>query len=192
MKKVMITLPKHISTTMLQSFWIVLWTMVVSLLVIIIYFTLNSLSSFLLILLLPVIILPGYRNPELIIKFYNVFNRLLRVIQRASQKLILWVIYFLYFGTHRVTSQDLQSKIQSAPPSSMWEIKTIENIAGEKTEFDVSLDVNKGTSGLRPLLKWISRSGKWWLFTLVPFILIISFLAEDEAKAAAHDTYTLY
>jgi hypothetical protein len=188
----MITLPKNVSTTMLQSFWMVLWTLVVALSVIIIYVTLNSWLSLLLILLLPAIILPGYRNPDSIVKYYNAINRLLRIIQRITIKIILFVVYTLNFCIYRITAHDFQSKIKSAPPSSMWEKKTIQHIASEKTEYEVSIDFNDSPSGIKPLLGWVSRSGKWWLFTLVPFILIVRFLAEEEPKSVAQDTYTLY
>jgi hypothetical protein len=192
----MITLPGHITTTMLQSFWIVLWTFFFGIISIFSVIVLNSYVYLMMLLLIPIFSLPGYLYPEFIVPYYQLMNRILNKIKREIRKLVLAVIHQLFLKFLKIESRNNSVSIDPPSSGSLWQEKTIENLIGENGTYDVSIDLASGKPWYKPFLLWIMRTKKWWILPVIPFSIILSFLSDEsekqEQKAVAHDTYTLY
>ncbi|CAN5384417.1 hypothetical protein BH23BAC3_BH23BAC3_24560 [soil metagenome] len=189
----MIILPTKLTTTMLRSFWIVFCTLSLSIVSIVLLFFLNSALYLLILLLIPVVILPGYKYPDRISKFYILFNRIISKIVREVQSLILFIIYYVFFSSFKRSGNKDSSFNRIAPKQSVWNLKRIENLSGHETINDVARDSSIESSGIRPFIKWIRKSGNLRILPSIPFIYILTVLNISTKKSRTEgNTYTLY
>lgn len=189
----MITLPKEIMTTMLRSFWVILCSSIVFLIVFIVYVFTESFLSLLLLLLIPVMVFYGYNNIEFISKFYRFTNRVLFKIKSLVSGLSLQIIYYIFFFSYKISNNNTRYFITKDSKEMRGEFTTIITITGVKGVHDITLDSRTYNSWLNPFVKWIYKTKKWWMLSIIPFIFIISIITDsNDEKPVFHNTYTLY
>jgi hypothetical protein len=189
----MIVLPRDIQTTMLKSFWIIFCSITISLITALLYLITKSVTSLGALVLLPILIYPGYKSPDKLVIPYKIINQILFKIRGLVRRVSLNIIYYIFFLSYKLTENENKMDIGKSPKDSMWNLKTIINITGEEGEYDVSFDNTVHFSWLRSYIKWVKLTGKWWLISIIPFIYIISITTDSKDRTSiAHDTYTLY
>lgn len=188
----MIILPGKIKITMLKSFWIVFCTVSLSIISLSLWYKLDSNTYLLILLMIPIAILPGYLIPNLIQGIYLFCNRIIRKIVREIRSLTLSIIYYVFYFSFRTGGNEIDQK-DYLKVESAWELKRIKELSGYDTINEVAKDSSRPRAEFAPFIKWIIKSRNWSMLSVVPFVLILSFLTiHDEEQRIAESTYTLY
>lgn len=185
----MLTLPNKIVYNTLKSFWVVLCTTVLVLSSIIAVAITDSFIWLSLLLTIPLFSLIGVKYPNKIVKPYAYFNAALRRMVSFLQYIVLLIVHSLVFVPLKLTGD----KLKFSKKDTMWEIKKVTNLIGEKGNQDVSLDSSQNRFRFYSMLKWIVKTKKWWVLAIIPYLFVLSILSEPiEDIEVASDTYTLY
>jgi hypothetical protein len=188
----MLVLPKNSKTTTLRSFWIVFCTITVLLTAEILYLA-DSIHPAVPLLFLPILIYPVFVMHDKFIPLYNLFNRILYKIRSILQYLALHVIHYIFLISYRIPDRKDSAMIRYPELESLWSDK--QNLTGSGNHADSDVIIASGRTGFSPgsFRKWIHQTGKWWMYSIIPFLYIVSLTSdEDKKRDVVHHTYTLY
>ncbi len=136
--------------------------------------------------------LPGLIRPQIATIPYRAFNKLVRGLIRFTNECFLLVCFFVIYiaggknGTCFKMARPNESK-------SLWV-----SICPDSTGV---YDRNNGTSLMEfthrswfyPLVRWIIKSGNWWMCCLLPYMILLSIFKKEKVTTTPSDNvYTLY
>ncbi len=187
----MTTLPNRIDYSILKSFWVVFSVTVCVLLSLILILITGSPIYYGILVLAPVMILFGFKYTERVSVPYRYFNaalkRLVRFLRFVSLVIVDRVVLPCLKGSGETPM------IGGCSADSMWHIKDMVDIKGQKGSIAVSTD----SSGRYPwpvaLSVWIMKARKWRLLPMLPWLVVLGLLSEPEGRSeVSTHTYTLY
>lgn len=185
----MLSLPNQISYSVLKSFWAVFCTTTLAVFSLIVVALTGSFAWLFLLLTIPAFIMFGVKYPEKIVKPYAYFNAALRRMLGLMRNIVLFIVHYFILAPLKLNG----GRLEFSKGETMWEVKQIVNLIGEKGDYDVSLDHLAKRSSFYSMFKWVIQTRKWWLLTIIPHLFVLSKLSEPmEDIEVASDTYTLY
>jgi hypothetical protein len=187
----MTTFPNRIDYSALRSFWIVFSVTACALLSLILVRITGSPAYYGILVLAPIMILFGFMYTERVSVPYRYFNAVLKRLVRFLRSVSLVIVDRVVLPGLKSSGEG--SMIGGCSSDSMWYIKDMVDIKGQKGSIAVSADDSRRYPWPVALLSWIINARKWRLLPMLPWLIVLGLLSEPEGRSeiAAH-TYTLY
>ncbi len=130
----------------------------------------------------------GWRRPRLALGPYRWWNRAARAYARHARFALSAVCYFIVV----TAASRLGSSVRMAKSGADgWVARdTLPNEAYASQDASPASAGSPG--GMREMLRWSFRSGRWWVAFLVPFMLILEALESAGEDPMPSRIYTLY
>ena len=184
----MITLPAPPRRAHLRSFWVALCTMLGI-----------SASVCMCILALPhplaipagtivCLVAVGLVMTEWIRPLYGAWNWGARLVARGTRLLLMSICFFIVFAAVGLAGARFDRALSMSPASSWVRRRTQD---GEENLSPFAEKPN-GTMQMNAYLHWARSSGNLWAVVLLPFLFLLSVLAEDEDDTLPAYVYTLF
>jgi len=189
----MLTLPEKISTPILKSFWIVLSVSLILFFTVGTFILTGSSYSLLLLLILPVMILLGVINPEIVVVPFTYFRAFYNRLRHLFLSVVLICSYYLIIGTVRLTGASIDKS--NIPQNSNWMQKKVTSLTGEDEDVNdlTGIESMSYSHSIKPLINWAVKTNNWWYILTIPILIIFMiFSTEKNESTIPSDTYTLY
>jgi hypothetical protein len=187
----MITLPRPPRRAHLRSFWIALCAMLgLSVTIIMWFFALpHPLAIPFATGTAPVAV--GLIVPRWIGPFYAIWNKLARRVAYITRLALMGICYFVIF----VVVRQAGARFTRKRPRYMRTTWTRRGNQAETTGPSFSSVTSKDPTErgwATAYFIWARRTGNWWAIVLLPFLFLLSVLADDDRKTLPAHIYTLF
>jgi hypothetical protein len=186
----MITLPRPPRRAHLRSFWIALCAMLgLSVTIIMWFFALPHALA------IPfatgtALVAVGLIVPEWIGPFYAIWNKVARRVAFITRLALMGICYFVVFVVVRQAGARFTRKRYRST-------RTTWSPRGNQAETGSSFSSMRLEDPTEPgwataYFIWARRTGNWWAIVLLPFLSLLSVLADDDRKTLPAHIYTLF
>lgn len=187
----MTTLPNRTDYSILRSFWIVFSVTACVLLSLILVLITGSPAYYGILVLAPIMVLVGFKYTERVSLPYRYFNAALKRLVRFLRSVSLVMVDRIVLPCLKGSGE--ASVIGGCSSDSMWYLKDMVDIRGQKGSIAVSADGSRHYPWPVALLIWIIKARKWRLLPILPWLMVLGLLSEPEGRSeVATHTYTLY
>lgn len=134
----------------------------------------------------------GFFFPHMTLFPYRAWNALARVFGRNVTQVLLFLCYsIIHVGVGRKQSDLLPVEISRY--HSLWRMQEGNSWPNRLSGFPgTSMSLNQGSWNVQ-FVRWTMASGNWWMCSLLPCMVLIRLLAEDETShVVSGNVYTLY
>lgn len=185
-------LPFPANVFQLKSFWLVMNLIIglfagsiLSLLISSVWFLSGILLAF-------ILSIPGMIWPDIANIPYRAFNKIVRIVTHYANESILRICFFVI----HIAGGKKGSFFRLTCPGenkSQWIPRHRDSSGIYELNNAVSCKEYTQRNWFYTFIRWILKSGNWWMLSLVPTIILISFFKEDKVKTASSENiYTLY
>jgi hypothetical protein len=120
---------------------------------------------------------------------YTVWNRGARFVGRVARRLVLGVCFFIVFAGVGLLGARFGRKVPNRA-SSGWDRRR--PAIGEENRSPLAEKRLTRVAWMPAYVRWARRSGNLWAVVLIPFLSLLSLLAEEEEDTLPAFVYTLF
>jgi hypothetical protein len=187
----MITLPKPPRRAHLRSFWIALCAMFWSSATLIMWFFALPHRFTIPLATATGLIAVGLIMPRWIGPFYAIWNKVARAVAYVTRLALMGICYFVVF----VVVAQAGARFTRKRPRSMGTTWTPRGNQAETPGprfSSVTLKDATERGWATAYFIWARRTGNWWAVVLLPFLFLLSVLADEDTKTLPAHIYTLF
>jgi hypothetical protein len=187
----MITLPAPPRRAHLRSFWFALCTMLGTSATVCMYIL--ALPHPLAIPAVTVVCLVavGLVMTEWIRPLYGAWNRGARLVARGARLLLMGICFFIVFAAVGLAGARFGRAVSMSPASS-WVRRRTEDGEEDLSPFAAKSNGSMRMKWTKAYFHWARSTGNLWAVVLLPFLSLLSLLAEDEDDTLPAYVYTLF
>lgn len=135
---------------------------------------------------------PGLIWPQIATIPYQAFNKLVRGLIRFTNESLLLVCFFVIY----IAGGKKSSFFKMARPNesqSLWVSRCSDSSGVYDMDSGASLMEFPHRSWFYPLVRWIIKSGNWWMYCLLPYMILLNYFKKEKVSApVSENIYTLY
>jgi hypothetical protein len=185
----MITLPTPPRRAHLRSFWIALWAMLASSAAIVMWFF--ALPHPLTIFLAVGLVAIGLMMTKWISPFYAIWNKVARRVAFITRLALMGICYFVVFVVVALAGARFTRK-RSRSMGTTWTPRGNHSETPGPRFSSVTLKDATERGWATAYFIWARRTGNWWAVVLLPFLFLLSVLADEDTKTLPAHIYTLF
>ena len=187
----MITLPTSPHRTHLRSFWIAICAMLGSSATIFMWFFALPHAFAIPLATGTSLLAVGLIMPQWIWPFYAIWNKVARRVASITRLALMGICYFVVFVViGRAGARFAQNRSPSMQTT--WSPRGHQAETSEPSFSSATVKHIAERGWATAYFTWARRSGNWWAIVLLPFLSLLSVLAEDDRKALPAHIYTLF
>ncbi len=138
------------------------------------------------------IAMPGLIRPRIATIPYRAFNKSVRALTYCVNEWSL-IVCFLVVCTAGGKKGSLMKLARPHESESLWRPRCQSSSEIHGTNNPVVMPISPNSSWLFTFVRWTIKSGNWWMFCLLPYmILIAAFKKEKLQTVISENIYTLY
>ena len=138
------------------------------------------------------IAMPGLIRPRIATMPYRAFNKLVRILTHCVKEWILIVCFFVVYtaGGKNGSFKQLDRPRES---ESLWVPRYQDSSGIHDTNNVVVVPKSTHGSWFFTFVRWAIKSGNWWMFCLLPYMILLSIFKKEKVTTTLSDNiYTLY
>jgi hypothetical protein len=186
----MITLPRPPRRAHLRSFWIALCAMLGSSATIILWFFALP-HPWTIPLATGGLVAVGLMMTEWIRPFYAIWNKVARRVAFMTRLALMEICYFVVFVVVGQAGARF-SRTRSRSTRTTWIPRGNQAEATGSSFSSVQLKDATERGWATAYFVWARRTGNWWAIVLLPFLSLLSVLADDDKETLPAHIYTLF
>ena len=131
-------------------------------------------------------------QPQMVSPLYGSWNRLALLYAKYARALILLIMFYTLFALIGRFGKSLRLE-SSISMNSLWEPLEMNIQTGYGSSPGVFVEESIDRSWISRLISWATGSRNWWVYSLLPFFILLSALEGDRDDSAFPSSiYTLY
>ena len=138
------------------------------------------------------IAVPGLIRPRVATMPYRAFNKLVRGFIRFTNECILLVCFFTIYIAGGKNSSFIKL-VRPHESESLWVPRYQDSSGIHGTNNVVVMTKSTHSSWLFTFVRWAIKSGNWWMFCLLPYMILIAVFKKEKLQTTiSENIYTLY
>lgn len=122
---------------------------------------------------------------------YRAWNKLAELVTSVLQTAIVAISFFIMFVSVGKLGSSLRIDLPTAQQS-LWIRRGTVPLHAYESQSGFPTSLKKNAHWAKLFVSWATRSGKYWILFLLPFLYILSFLDTAPSEETAAGIYTLF